>query len=130
MPARWPDGLRADCSESPAWLSLARDDPGEHARGQDAPVGARQACRGRRAGGDRPRRRAGRGDRRARPRGWPAGGRAAAWSDLDLGRLRRSHARDRGAVRHLRLLLDTHVVLWWSDEPELVRAEARTAIED
>ncbi|MEO8272187.1 MAG: type II toxin-antitoxin system VapC family toxin, partial [Aureliella sp.] len=30
----------------------------------------------------------------------------------------------------MKLLLDTHVVLWWLDDPRLINDEARNAIED
>jgi PIN domain nuclease of toxin-antitoxin system len=45
-------------------------------------------------------------------------------------RLRRAHARRRGALRQLRVLLDTHVALWWANDPGQLQEEARAAISD
>jgi PIN domain nuclease of toxin-antitoxin system len=42
--------------------------------------------------------------------------------------LRRTHARARGALRRLRLLLDTHIALWWANDPSELRDDARDAI--
>ncbi len=45
-------------------------------------------------------------------------------------RFRRADAGGRGAVRELRILLDTHIALWWSNDPAELAPEARAAIAD
>jgi PIN domain nuclease of toxin-antitoxin system len=48
----------------------------------------------------------------------------------DRSRLRRADAGARGALRHLRILLDTHIALWWANDPAQLEDEARDAIAD
>jgi PIN domain nuclease of toxin-antitoxin system len=45
-------------------------------------------------------------------------------------RFRRADSGARGALRNLRILLDTHVALWWANDPAHLRDEGRQAIED
>ena len=45
-------------------------------------------------------------------------------------RVRCTDARDRGAVRKLRILLDTHVALWWANDPAKLTGSARSLIAD
>jgi PIN domain nuclease of toxin-antitoxin system len=45
-------------------------------------------------------------------------------------RVRRADARNRGAVRELRILLDTHVALWWANDPAKLTDSARSLIAD
>jgi PIN domain nuclease of toxin-antitoxin system len=46
------------------------------------------------------------------------------------GRLRRTDAGARGALRHLRVLVDTHIALWWANDPARLKEDARAAIAD
>lgn len=46
----------------------------------------------------------------------------------DRSRLRRADAGTRGAVRGLKILLDTHVALWWINDPAQLDDDARKAI--
>jgi PIN domain nuclease of toxin-antitoxin system len=53
-----------------------------------------------------------------------------ARSRTDRGRLRCPDAGDRGALRDLNILVDTHVALWWLNDPAALSSEAREAIAD
>lgn len=48
----------------------------------------------------------------------------------DRRRLRCAAARARGALRRLRILVDTHIALWWANDPAQLDDAARNAIED
>ncbi|MDQ3380214.1 MAG: type II toxin-antitoxin system VapC family toxin [Actinomycetota bacterium] len=48
---------------------------------------------------------------------------------MDVTRLRRALARVRG-IHAIRLLLDTHVAIWFFEDPALLANEAREALED
>lgn len=51
-------------------------------------------------------------------------------SDFGLGRVARRHPGFLHGAQRVNLLLDTHVVLWWLDDPELLDRQARGAIAD
>ncbi len=48
---------------------------------------------------------------------------------MDVAGLRRALARVRG-IHAIRLLLDTHVAIWFFEDPALLASEAREAVED
>src|SRR5262249_18654567 len=128
------------CGSGSTGLGLVHVPSRQHPRSQDPPLPPRR--RGGRWGGDhhRPRRQAGGSPRAAGDRPHRAQARSAPWPHLGGRRLRRAppesparrlrrRARRASTSPAMRLLLDSHVFLWWLQDSRRLGRAARRAIE-
>src|SRR6185437_15290575 len=107
--------------------------PGERPRGEDTAVEAARASGERRARRHLSRRRTGRGPLRLQTCGAAEAAGPVRRPGAYPRRLRCSSSGRRRGVRGRRtvkLLLDTHILLWAALDPERISEECRTAIED